>query len=210
MSDADRMKDLGRGGAFARPYLIDGAFRELLGLCRGALADRRLVDAEIDVIARFVERHPELPEWPALQLLERIEAARADGYVDDEERLELMVYLERLLGGDAGLQGAPAAAPTQLAFTDPVPMIEYLEKRFVLTGTFLFGPRRVVKAAIEEQGGRVTENVSYADYLIIGETATAAWMYGSFGQKIEAAVHLVQRGHPLAIVAERDWSPSLS
>ena len=38
-----------RAGHFARSYMVDAAYTQLVGLCRGCLADNALCDAEIGV-----------------------------------------------------------------------------------------------------------------------------------------------------------------
>ena len=47
--------DAGRVVPFARTYMVDAAYAELLGICRGVLADNRLPNEEIYAIDQVIE-----------------------------------------------------------------------------------------------------------------------------------------------------------
>ena len=129
-----------------------------------------------------------------------------DGVVEEEERQDLTQFLERA----AGVEGTERFdGPTTLPLTHPEPHIEYEGKAFCITGTFIYGPRRKVEAAIAEWGCTVVASPAPAHYLVIGATVTPSWKYGVHGLKIQEAVELIGRGKQLAIVSERHWSASL-
>ena len=47
------------------------------------------------------------------------------------------------------------------------------------------------------------------DYLVIGSYATDSWAHSSWGRKIEKAVEMTNKGHPVKIISEEHWSKSL-
>jgi hypothetical protein len=205
MSQDDRAA---RAGRYAGQYLVDGVYTQLLGLCRGILADGHLHDAEIVALDQWMSTMGHLvPEWPGQVLARRVKAILADGEVDDGERADLQAFLEQA----AGVEGTERFdAPTTLPLTRPAPHVEFHGRHFCLTGTFIYGPRRLVEAAIVEQGGTLTRNVeTRTNYLVIGGTITPSWKYGTHGLKIESAARSAETGHPIAIISEGHWSSSL-
>jgi len=195
-----------RGGRYAGGYMVDAAYAQLIGICRGVLADNRLNNDEIRAIDAWLTQHDgQLPVWPTRALAQRVKQVIADGEITDDERLDLMAFLVQLSPKPEQVTGGEA--PTALPFTNPEPDVVYSDHGFCLTGTFLFGPRRHVEDAIEDRGGTIA-TVAKADYLIIGATVTPAWKYGTHGLKIEGAMTRRIRSRPLVIVSEEHWRRS--
>ena len=188
--------------------MVDAAYAELIGICRGVLADNRLTDEEIAAIDAWLAQHDgQLPPWPTRALAQRVKGIVADGIITDDERLDLMAFLVQLAPKPEPITGAPA--PTPLPFTHPEPAIVYPDHGFCLTGTFLFGPRHDVEAVIEQRGGLLA-TLAKCNYLVVGATVTPAWKYGNYGTKIESAVARIARGAPLGIVSEAYWRACLA
>ena len=101
-----------------------------------------------------------VPAWPGRQLINRIRGVLADGVIDDEERTDLLAFLEAAVGGSGP---ARFDAPTSLPLTQPPPVVVYPGMCFCLTGTFVFGPRRLVEAKSQEEGGKCTPYVGRAN-----------------------------------------------
>ena len=81
---------------------------------------------------------------------------------------------------------------------------------FVLTGQFVYGPRKIVTEAIQERGGTVTGSVSHkSDYLVVGTFGSDEWLHSTHGTKIIKAVELKQAGTPICILTEQHWSAQL-
>jgi hypothetical protein len=185
---------------------VDARYAQLVGLCRGILADRELRDSEVVTLDQWLAEHAAaLPEWPCQLLAQRVKGILADGVVEESERIELLAFLNQVTGESSGRSDAP----TTLPLTSPPPFIEYVGRTFCLTGTFIYGSRKTVSAAIQDQGGSVVDRPGRCDYLVIGGTITAAWKYGTHGLKIEEAVAAQTGGRGPAIVAEEHWVTSL-
>jgi hypothetical protein len=186
--------------------MIDAAYAQLVGLCRGVVADGQLNDAEIVALDEWLDTYGgQLPEWPAQALVRHVKDILRDGEVDEEECQELVEFLSRAAGGEGG-QRLDAST---LRLTRPEPHIEYEGRQFCLTGTFVYGSRRMVSTAIAEWGGTLAKAPGQSDYLVIGATVTPVWKYSTHGRKIEDAVALRESGHRIAIVSEAYWSATL-
>lgn len=200
-------QDAARSGMYASKDIETRVYAELIGLCRGVLADAHVSDREIVALHDWLRTNgSHLPEWPGKLLVRHVTDILRDGIIEEDERSDLVQFLEAAVGRDpAGMFDAP----TSLPLDSPPPHILYEFKSFCLTGTFIFGPRQAVADAIMEWGGVITETPSKADYLVIGTTITPAWKHSTHGRKIERAVALQESGHPIRIVAESHWSTTL-
>lgn len=180
---------------------------ELIGICRGILADGAVNKAEADFLLGFLRRHDEFHDrYPFSVLYARVRDALKHGVLDGEEERHLLEAVQSLVGGETADAGGSASLSTTLPLDQPPPIVEFENKRFVVTGTFRFGPRRVVVDTIEQRGGRVTQMVSLmTNYLVIGEIGSRDWIHSSYGRKIEAAVDLREGGSRIAIISEENW-----
>ena len=71
-----REDDDARAGKFAGQYMVDAAYSQLIGLCRGVLADAELRDSEVVALDQWLRTYSELlPEWPAQALEARARSA---------------------------------------------------------------------------------------------------------------------------------------
>jgi NAD-dependent DNA ligase len=192
----------------------DRAADELVGLCRGVLADGEVSASEAKFIRDWIERNAHLAtEYPFNYLYRSLHAALADGVLDPEEESDLLGTLSALVGGEIHVQAREqviASLATTLPLCTPSPALEFEGRLFVVTGTFAFGPRASVVGAIEQRGGTVRPSLTKAaNYLVIGEIGSQAWKHSSYGRKIEQAVKLRDEGGQLRIVAEPHWASFL-
>ena len=81
---------------------------------------------------------------------------------------------------------------------------------FCLTGKFMMGPRANHEFEIKDRGGITHANVTEeTNYLVIGSMGSTDWLHSTFGRKIEKAVSLAERGHPIALISEEHWADHL-
>lgn len=72
---------------------------ELIGLCRGVLADGTINLAEAKFILQWLnDRSNVLETWPADELHKLLCSALADGALSEEEEIELSELLEEVIG----------------------------------------------------------------------------------------------------------------
>lgn len=88
-------------------------------------------------------------------------------------------------------------------FNDPLPVVVFEGKLFVLSGNFTVAKSKLHQVIIK-LGGKVNENVGYScDYLIVAEKGSDQWAHGSYGRKIDKAIEIRKKGYQLSIISER-------
>lgn len=181
----------------------------LIGMCNMALADGAVDDADARALLSWMEKNIyATQQWPGSILYERIVNAMVDGHIDPEEERDLLEVINQI----AGVSVVPDAPPVSgaIPFDDPPPEIVYEGRAFVLTGQFVYGPRKNVVAEIEGRGGMVKPNCSKkSSYLLVGTVGSEEWLHCTHGTKIKKAVELKTEGAPLSIVPEEAWAATL-
>lgn len=77
---------------------------ELIGLCKGVLADGTINLAEAEYIQDWLTEHSEvLTLWPADELTNLLSLALEDGVLSDTEEAELIELLEEITGEPASV-----------------------------------------------------------------------------------------------------------
>lgn len=193
------------------------AYRDLLGVCEGLLADNEINEVEANYLKTWIERHPQQRNvWPFDDLLARLDTMFADGIASPDECKELAAILNALLGervvhNDARLAGAGVPGPTQLIFDDPPPPVVFADREFCATGTFSFGQRSAVEKAIQLRGGAATKAPrAETSYVLVGSFVSPKWANGNYGTKIERALSLRKNGTAIAIIGEEHWKTFLT
>lgn len=187
----------------------DRAVDELIGLCRGVLADGSIVQPEAEYLRRWLAGHMQfVREYPFNLLAERICDALGDDELDSEEERDLVELCQQITGNEHVYQPVRAAtsASSALPLTESSPAIQFDGTLFALTGVFEYGPRVKVIQAIGERGGRVNRAITLdTQVLVIGNLSSPAWAHSTHGRKIELAA---TRGNIL-IVSEPHWASCL-
>ncbi|WP_393970255.1 BRCT domain-containing protein [Kluyvera intermedia] len=183
------------------------ADRQLLeGLCKGMLADHKLLDEEIKYLNWWLTCNGALKNnYPGKELYQLISGILEDGIITSEERNSLKIGLISFTGSDF-TNGIVDGMATRL----PIDAIESLNLSgavVCLTGDFIHGKRSRCKDDIEAAGATVCNNVTMKiDYLIVGTLSAKDWMYQSHGRKIEKAIdYRDNKNIPLKIISEEQW-----
>ena len=186
--------------------LLKRSCESLLGLCAGLMADGQLTDDEIRFLDTWLAGNEELAvTWPGEVIVTRIREVLADGEITADERDHLEKTLKDLIGGTLEETGAAGGMATRLPINE-VERVDIAGAAFCFTGEFLFGTRKLCEKAVAERGGTAKGNVTTdLQYLVIGTLASRDWAHSSHGRKIEKALDLQKKGHPLLIIAEEQW-----
>jgi hypothetical protein len=179
---------------------------EFLGLAKGVLADGQVSGDEAGLIAQWLIQHPDArDQWPLNQLVIRIQAIFADGFVDPDEQHELADLLQAIVGGTGGIVAGEDAA-TELPLSVPPPNIVWTGSVFVFTGKFACGTRSQCEGRVIALGGMCEADVTHrTTCLVIGTFGSRDWIHTSFGRKIEKAVEYRDGGGSPWIVGENYW-----
>jgi hypothetical protein len=205
---------LGQGAASGTQMdarTLQSYLTELIGICKGVIADGVVVPQEAVFLRDWLAQHePLLDCWPADILSKRLEQVFADGKVDAEEQADLLVLLTKILSEQPSVHEARANAEP-LPISLPETPVQIANKHFCLTGRFVYGPHSQCKGAIERRGGWVDPNPGpETNYLVIGGLSLADWRRTPDGRKVLRAQELQKDGQPLRIVAEENWCIALT
>jgi hypothetical protein len=196
--------------SFAR--LTDGEVEELVGICRGIVADDELNVAELRFVQSWISSRNHLRYgWPYSVLGPRIEKALEDEVVTQEEG-RLLCALIRSLVATPRSKNLPADSSSfQIPYSNTSEEVSIADAVFCLSGNFVFGEKSTCVAELVIRGGVVVDSVSAeVDYLVVGALGSSEWVHGSYGRKIERAIELYdQLGAPL-ILSEQQWAIALN
>jgi NAD-dependent DNA ligase len=190
--------------------------RELIGACRGVLADGKVVEPEAKFLLDWLQQHQDLAgQWPHQFLYERIARIMADGKVTDTEEKELLDTIAKVTdapaqGGAGRSKGKEQLADDTNAFRydDPPPHIDFKGRAFCVIGQFVYAPRSEVEKVITSRGGTLVADPSASskpDYVLVGSVGTRKALRADDAQRIEKALKLHDKGEPVAVVSERHW-----
>ncbi len=198
---------------------------ELIGLCRGVLADGAVNIQEATFILQWLNDRPQiLKTWPADYLYRILGEILARGGLANEDESELAGLLAEITGAPVKViystdtsKENPAKVvertlntPTELPINYPKHGMEFKGRYFVLTGTFSQGSRMVCEEIVRASGGVSQKNVTGStNYLVIGSIGSESWAHSSFGRKIEKAVYTRESGQEIYIVNEEYWIEQL-
>jgi NAD-dependent DNA ligase len=183
----------------------------LIGLCRGLVCDGVLHDGEIFYLDTWLKNNSLLISGHPIGRLvtQRVERVLADGTVSEEERSELIEVLGSVIGG-LGQDGG--AGGLSIALTEkPQEAVSFENRSFVITGKFIYGPRRQVEQAISERAGIIHDGVTKkTNYVVLGTMGSRDWTNSSFGTKLEKVYALQEAGNPIVILSEPEWVDALN
>lgn len=202
-----RLDDLGQPPkALYGPRVARRLVSELLGVCKGMICDGEVTDAELLALKRWLASHEDATRlYPGNTLAKRLLDIYKDKNVAPDERQELYELLLDLTG-ETEEHDQPLNLSTRLPLDEPPPTILFKGHVHVFTGRMAYGKRQVCERKVEERGGRVDKTVTRrTNFLVIGPTASSAWLESTHGRKILRAVELRSEGLPVRIVSEEAW-----
>ncbi|MDL2321312.1 BRCT domain-containing protein [Desulfosarcina sp. OttesenSCG-928-B08] len=183
--------------------IVKKSYNELVGLCKGLIADNKVSHDEATFLYNWLQHHPLAMEaFPAQTLANRLCAMLLDDIFDDDEAQEILLLLQDMTGEQGNK--AQLTSTTLIGFDTPMPEIDFVARRFVLTGTFQYGRRKDVVRALDRVNAFVANSITKSNptYLVVGALVTDSWKFSTHGLKFENAVKLRDNGSPIAIVNE--------
>lgn len=195
--------------AFNAKRIQDRGVDELLGLCKGMIADGKVNEAEASFLLEWLDANQCVAtSWPGNVLYPRIYDFLRDGVFDAQEQAELFDMLTKVTGT---VHNRPdVSASCGLPFDVPAPKIVIENHSFCLTGRFAYGSRDQCAEEILNLGGWVHPTVlKSTHFVVVGTLASRDWAHSSYGRKIETALGWKQKGAETRIVAEDRWVESI-
>lgn len=196
--------------AFHAARITERSMDELIGVCKGVVADGYVHQSEAEYILKWLNSNRSVAhEWPANVITARIKDFLADGRLDEEERRELHELLAEATG-EAKLRHVAENKATGLPFDTPQPDLAFEGRSFCFTGKFVYGTRAQCEREILALGGQVAGGVSQrTNYVVIGLLGSRDWLHSTHGTKIMSAVQLRERGLSISIISEDHWAEQI-
>lgn len=187
--------------------LLERGINELVGLCKGIIADGRVDPSEAIFLKSWLETNEDVAHvWPANVLNERVNQIFLDGVVDEEEQVALQQLLAKFTGVVPGMGDAESFA-TRLPVDDPLPDVVFQGKSFCLTGKFIMGAKQKCEGIVLDKGGKHHRQPEMdTDYLVIGALGSPHWSHSTHGWKVEKVLKNREEGAKTAIVPEEHWT----
>lgn len=181
---------------------------ELIGVCKGVLADGVVNQHEAMFMLNWLEGHKEcLDIWPASELYATLDTFLEDGVLDSQEESKLLGTLVGITGAQVKIQNS--AEETTVNTSSSLPLHEpnseliFTGRNFVLTGTFELGPRASCEQLLIERGAKLQKAPTQkTHYLVVGNIGSRDWAHSSFGRKIQKAAEMRLSGHDIYIISE--------
>lgn len=195
---------------FNAQRIADRATDELIGMCKGVLADGIVNEDEANVLMRWLRANEEAKaQWPGNIIHSRICEYLEDGVLDRDERDELFDFLASFTGKPG--QPLEANLSTALPFDSPMPDLFFDGEAYCLTGRFAYGSRKECQLEIQALGGSIHKNpLKSGCIVVVGTLGSRDWMHSTHGRKIEQAIKYRESGCPVGIISEDHWIDCLS
>jgi len=189
----------------------EGGKDELIGICRGILADGVLVVEEAKFILEWLNRNaPVRCSFEGKQLYGALSIALKDGKLGAEDESALIDLLLKFVGG-MPKRTTDLSYSTTLPLDNPPPAVVIRGNSFCFTGKFTCGSRHFCESRIVADGGAIHKNPTHdTHFLVIGLLGSGAWIHSNSGRKIERAIELRSDGYPIKIISESHWTKCIN
>jgi hypothetical protein len=190
------------------PYFdaIRTGTQQLMGLVAGLTSDHNVPDVEVHALQGWIDDWAHLSGiWP----YDECESLVISAMTNTLDR-PLLHYLHSLsaqfpVAGHIDLSTGemPPLTVTGICAVDP--FIQFVDRRFVLTGESARATRSEIEARIVNRKGLPSKTVSSkTHYVVVCAEGNAQWAFGCFGRKVEAAYNLRRDGHQVQLIQEKD------
>jgi NAD-dependent DNA ligase len=181
----------------------DREIDELIGVCRGILADGAICTQEANFLLSWLQRNTtNIDLYPFDILTPRLISMLEDGRLDIDEELELIDLFLSVLGEPIATTNKDINLATSMPYTiDNISDIA--GNKFCLTGQFKCAQRKEIEREIVLRRGTTSKTPTKdTQYLVIGNIGSNEWAHSSFGRKIEQAIRYKKEGSHIEIVGE--------
>jgi len=198
---------------------VTTAIRRVHGFLQGIVIDGVIDDHEVYDLRDWLEEYEWARDaWPFGDVWALVERIVEDGKISPEERMELEDFCAQFVEikqdctvveanpPDKWMQnGAPHFGSVDGLFE--ATQVTIPDRRFCFTGKARTGKRADLQAKVEEMGGIVAKSISCdLDYLVIGALSQPAWIYATYGRKVEQVLaNRHHRGAQTKIVSEAQF-----
>jgi hypothetical protein len=184
---------------------VTQATRRLHGILSGIVCDGKIRAEELTGLQDWLLDYEQMKDWwPFNELKSLLDQILADGKVDSGEQQALrdffLNFTEQVIDDPKIFDNEYWMDPCMISLSpvfkpisiicEPSPVIRFKDKEFCFTGPAASGKRTLLAETVAQLGGIPRKNpVIKLDYLVIGAQASPAWVYSTYGRKIEAVMH---------------------
>lgn len=196
---------------FSRARINSRDIAELIGVCKGVLANGTVDINECYFILDWLEHHRGcIDTWPASALYDTLNTVLEDGKLSSDAEGKMLDLLCSITGFMITTEYRGEVLRTNTSTTLPISTLDgpiiFEDKNFVLTGKFESGERKICESYVQARGGNTQKQpVQTSHYLVIGNVGNNQWAQSSYGRKIEKAMAMIETGHDIKIISETEW-----
>lgn len=195
------------------------AIQRLHGVLQGILIDGTITDDEVFGLNDWLHDYDMYAEyWPFCDVWAEVRHILEDGKIEEHEKADLMdlchQFSERIVPrqeihdthDESWMKSESPILQTFDLMCDREAVINFKSK-FCFTGQARGGSRKDLQGMAEALGGRCQRHVSLdLDYLVIGAQSSPAWVYATYGRKIEKAIEYNRRADvSITVIHEDDF-----
>lgn len=166
--------------------------RKLKTLAEKIISDNAVSPEEIISLNSWLEENEYLTgNYPFDKIYSMCKDILCDGIIETTEQEDLLKLLNDFVNPVETLEKCC--------------LIDFNEKTFCLTGTFMSGSKSDIANKIQAKGGILSDSVSKkTNYLIVGGAGSDAWKFGNYGAKVSKALKMQDAGSNIQIIKESD------
>ena len=200
---------------------LTSVFRTLHGILSGIVADEKITKDELRGLEDWLLDYEDLQQWwPMNEISSMIKEVLKDGKIDKAEHKRLSEYFNDFV--EYPLEHVTLHDKEYLTnkhlnchspFFKPIasiceknPEINFQGSYFCLTGPAVSGSRKDLSYMVNKLGGIAANTiVNKLNYLVIGAQSSPAWIYSTYGRKIETVIQKNQSKNNIHIIQEKDF-----
>jgi len=195
--------------------------RNLHGVLQGIGCDKVIKSEELEGLKDWLIDYECLKNWwPFNDIRKHINIILKDGKIDKKEQQFLKILFNdfkeqltknQILHDDDYWDNDNLVSPSPIfksikSICEKNPKITFKNKKFCFTGPAASGKRKDLSKIVKILGG-ISHNtvVKNLDYLVIGAQASPAWVYSTYGRKIESVINRQKQSSKTIIINEYDF-----
>lgn len=166
--------------------------RILKKLAEKIISDNEVSPEEILSLNSWMQNNEHLTgNYPFDKIYSMCKDILSDGIIETTEQEDLLKLLNDFVN--------------PVENQDKCCLIDFNEKTFCLTGTFMSGSKSDITNRIQNKGGIISASVTKkTDYLIVGGVGSDSWKFGNYGAKVSKALKMQDDGSNIQIIKELD------
>lgn len=189
--------------------------QKLHAVLAGIASDCIISVVELRELSSWLQEHEHLRTcWPYDEVDSLVTSVLADKRIDSAEHKVLMEFFGEfvsILDSNTIVNPRILEERTITGICAVCPEIEFSGSVFCITGASHKYSQKQFEEAVTQLGGIPSGSVSQSvNYLVIGSDGNPCWAYACYGRKVEKAVELRRKGHPIVIVHENDFHDAVA